>query len=254
LRWIVRNAAGLLPTGQLALEFLQSYGGGTNVVAMLPNVPDIAQIESQVDRLRRSGDRIGPADSASRPVVLFVGRLIPKKRAELLIHAFHDFHQSHDALLVLVGDGPLRPELERLADRLGLSGRVHFAGFAQPPDVLRWYARAKLFVLPSSETWGVAAVEALAAGLPVIVSDETGCYPDALADGGAGTVVPARDRGALGLAIRDGVLNGAPPEVVRQAWLPIRRQFGYAILAERLAEAIRTAVTARAVTETRGDD
>ena len=160
LRAIVGRAAGFLPTGQLAAEYLTEYGASPAAMTAFPNVPDVERYQALVLEHRQRGNTPFNDIVQGRPVILFVGRLIPKKRADLLIRAFHEVHSQTDALLVIVGDGPMRSELEQLAARLDLSARVHFAGFVQPDEVLRWYARANLFVLPSSETWGASAVEA----------------------------------------------------------------------------------------------
>ena len=80
--------------------------------------------------------------------------------------------------LVIVGDGPERATLESAVRQHDLNERVRFTGFLSPAEVMKWYAESDIYILPSSETWGVSAVEAAAAGLTIVLSDQVGCAPD----------------------------------------------------------------------------
>ncbi len=242
LRWIVKRATGFLPTGRLSTDFLLSYGANAKSMTTLPNVPDIVGIKAEVGRLRGVANFPGPPGMAGRPSVLFVGRLIPKKRAELVIRAFHAIHSTNNAVLVIVGDGPLRPYLEQLVVELAIRDRVHFCGFIQPDEVLRWYAHANLFVLPSSETWGVVVIEALAAGIPVVVSDEVGCHVDVVAHPALGTVVPARSLEALRDALHRQLEQRGKVEEYRAAWNEVEAGLRYDVLAQTLARDLMAGV------------
>lgn len=242
LRWILEHAAGFLPTGALAADYLRRHGASDAVMTALPNVPDVERIQTTVENYRREDRFSAPREFAGRPVILFVGRLIPKKRAELVIRAFRELRGPTDPVLVILGDGPLRPALERLVDELSLRGRVHFGGFVQPDDVLRWLATASLFVLPSSETWGVAVVEALAAGVPVVVSSEVGCCIDVVTDPALGTVVPARSLTALRDALEDRLASPGSPDEFREAWDRLQPRLRYDVLARELDAGLRAAI------------
>lgn len=245
VRWIVKHAAGLLPTGQLAADYLTSFGGNANAMTCLPNVPDIAHLETEAARLRDSGDFPGPAHFAGRPLILFVARLIPKKRAELLIRAFHGMHAGTDVVLAIVGDGPLRAGLEQLVRDLDLAERVHFAGFLPPQEVIRWYACASLFVLPSSETWGVVVIEALSTGVRVVVSDEAGCHPDVVTDPALGSVVPARDEAALRMALEEALTPGRDSAEFHRQWALTSARLRYDVQAEALVRGLKRGIQAR---------
>jgi len=87
---------------------------------------------------------------------------------------------------VVCGAGPLGEELKSLATRLALQG-VHWPGFASYEDLPACYGLASAFILPSlKDTWGLVVNEAMAAGLPVLVSDRVGCRHDLVEDGGNG--------------------------------------------------------------------
>jgi len=145
-----------------------------------------------------------PDPQAQRePVVLFVGRLVAKKGGADLIRAMADVQASRpDVELVMVGDGPLRHELEQQA-RASLK-RFRFVGHQTPAQVRAWHARAQVFcapsvTAPSGETEGlpISILEAQAAGLPVVSTSHAG-IPEAVIDGETGFLAPEHDSALLG--------------------------------------------------------
>ena len=191
-----------------------------------------------IDRFVNMRDSEPPAELrqyGGRPIVLFAARLIPKKRPQLLLRAFHQTCDRHDAVLAIVGDAPLRGDLEQTARDLGIKDRVHFAGFVDPADMPRWYANARVFVLPSSETWGVAVIESLASGTPVIVSDEVGCHPDVVTDGHLGQVVAVGRHTAWNAALARSLKTSSE----RPSGDEIRRRFAYQNVVNHLVPAIQ---------------
>ena len=147
-----------------------------------------------------------PAPDVDRdqgPIVLCVSRLVPRKGQDTLIRAWPAVRRAiPDARLLLVGDGPYRGELDRLAGRLGVTGSVTFTGSV--PDLAGYYAASDVFAMPCRtrragldvEGLGIVYLEASAAGLPVIGGDSGGA-PDAILDGETGYVVSGRDVTAL---------------------------------------------------------
>ncbi len=106
---------------------------------------------------------------SGKKVVMFVGRLVKVKGVDLLLKAFARLNRP-DAVLVIVGDGPERKDLERLAAHLGIPDRIVFTGWRE--DAAKLVAIADVFVLPSlSEGLPQSLLEALAHGVPCIVSD-----------------------------------------------------------------------------------
>ncbi len=134
---------------------------------------------------------------------LFAGKLAPVKNLPLLFDALERALREERALYLLVaGDGELRASLEAAARRRQLP--VTFAGFLNQSEMPRAYAAADLLVLPSlSETWGLVVNEAMASGLPAIVSSEVGCAPDLIREGETGWVFPSGDAGALAARLVD---------------------------------------------------
>jgi 1,2-diacylglycerol 3-alpha-glucosyltransferase len=130
---------------------------------------------------------------------LYVGRLAPEKNLEALIASFAAARsRGVRSSLVLVGDGPLRPRLESQVRESGLEPWVHFAGLKTTNEILPYYAFAHAFVLPSrQEPWGLVVNEAMAASLPVIVSDRCGCADDLVEHGRNGFLFDANDEEEL---------------------------------------------------------
>lgn len=121
--------------------------------------------------------------------VLAVGRLVKVKRFDMLIHAFSEARKTHDVNLVILGDGPEKPKLERLIRDLALTRHVHLLGFVDNPWV--FMARAKLLAVSSQiEGFSNVIVEAMAVGCPVL-STRCGGPEDIIQNGENGVLVEA---------------------------------------------------------------
>jgi glycosyltransferase involved in cell wall biosynthesis len=164
--------------------------------------------------------RLGiPAQAA---VVIFTGRLAPEKELASLIGAFAAVVQRMPgAILILLGDGPSRASLEERARQLGLSASVRFAGNQPAGDVPGWLQASDLFALVSSnEGFPCSLSEAMAAGLPSVVSDIPGNAQ--LIDWGVhGRRVPVGDEAGIAQAIAE--LLGDPPSRARMGAAARRR-------------------------------
>lgn len=138
--------------------------------------------------------------------LLFLSRLHPKKNLPALLEAVARLRRERMAVtLTIAGDGPAeyRAHLQRLAVQLGLRDDVVFTGWVDGPEKSALLAQAHLFVLPSlQENFGIAVVEALAAGLPVVLTTEVALAAEVtLAEAGAS--VPSSDPDTLAQAIRE---------------------------------------------------
>jgi glycosyltransferase involved in cell wall biosynthesis len=140
--------------------------------------------------------------SESDRVVIFVGRLAPEKELGSLIEAFAlTAAKVPSARLVLVGDGPLRGSLEKQVADTGLWDRVLFTGMLDPGQALRWLQASDVFALVSSlEGFPVALAEAMAVGLPSVVSDIP-ANRQLIPEGERGLLVTLKDKEAIGAAI-----------------------------------------------------
>lgn len=241
VRWVVGGAWGILPTGRLARDYLVRFGGREDRCVFCPNVPDVVWFRQQAKNLAGSRAalraKLGLDDA---PAVIFVGRLIRKKGVDILLSAAARVHAKLPIWVLVVGDGPERASLKRQAEELGIGSRVRFAGFVQPNSLPEVYAAADLFVLPSrSEPWGVVVLEALASGLPVVVTELVGCHPDVVTSPEIGRVVPPEDPQALADAM-EAFLRARPSrERVHRLWQPTLEEMRYETVASRMIQLVR---------------
>jgi glycosyltransferase involved in cell wall biosynthesis len=142
--------------------------------------------------------RLGVPDAAI--VFASSAKLIERKRPFDLVAAVAQLRRDGvDARALFIGDGEQRPALEHRAKAAGIAESMLIAGFVNQAELPAWYAAADALVLPSDsrETWGLVVNEAMAAGLPVIVSDAAGCAPDLVAEGENGFTYACGDVHAL---------------------------------------------------------
>jgi glycosyltransferase involved in cell wall biosynthesis len=171
-------------------------------------------------------------------VLLAVCRLEPQKGLDVAVRALPDIRTRHpDAVLVVLGEGPQREQLERLARELDvpvfLPGRV--------PDVTEWLGRADLLVHPARwEGFGLALLEAMLASLPVVAT-RISSIPEIVVDGETGLLVPAEDAAALAAAVSR-VLHD-PGELGAHGLRRARAEFSVARMADRTLDVYRRATS-----------
>lgn len=147
--------------------------------------------------------------------VVFVGRLSPEKGVDTLLRAMKGVRGTACAI---VGDGPERGRLERLAEELGLAGAVTFFGALHGSELDREIARAKAVVVPSQtyETFGLAALEAYAFGKPVIAS-RIGALPEVVREGETGLLFDPAEPEGLADCLRALTQDAARAEAMGRA-------------------------------------
>jgi glycosyltransferase involved in cell wall biosynthesis len=190
------------------------------MAAVLPHVPQAAAAATLP--VERRGQRF---DS----YCLFVGRLEPRKAPDLLVRAVAASPELH---CVIVGDGPMRRELEALAARLQVADRICFLGVRGRPEVAALCADAQLLVLPSvSEASPLVVTEAMACGTPVLATRLAG-LPTLVEDWDTGFLVTPGDLGELTVALRflmrDHELRGAMGE---RAHRRVHERYGWRTVA-----------------------
>jgi len=197
-RFVGRFAA-CLSVGVRSDEYFRYYGARR--VVRSPHFVDNAAFADRAAaaRDRRETLRAGWGIAPEATVALFAGKLIEKKRPADLIAAAARVPGVH---ALFVGDGALRGQCEAMAAALGV--RATFTGFRNQSAMPSAYAAADVLVLPSDrqETWGLVVNEAMASGLPAIVSEAAGCVPDLIIAGRTGYAYPPGDIDALAAALR----------------------------------------------------
>ena len=172
----------IAPTQKVA-DSLENYGL-TSTIHIVPTGIDLAKYEKMEDpdAILALKQTIGiPVDS---PVLISIGRLAQEKNAgELLKNFAKILKRNKDVVMVFVGDGPYRGNLEHLCHSLSISDNVIFTGMIAPSDIALYYQLGTIFVAASqSETQGLTYIEALASGLPVVCRYDD-CVEDVVIDG-----------------------------------------------------------------------
>ena len=205
LRFVYSRCAAFLPVGSANADYFRHHGVPAEKLFPAPHCVDAAHFVATPERLAEaSALRASLGIPATARVVLFAGKLIPKKRPDLLLAAFVRVAPP-GAHLVFSGDGELLPAL-RAATEAGGRSDVHFLPFANQSAMPARYLLGDVFVLPSEgrhETWGLAVNEAMHLGRPCLVSDHVGCHPDLVRPGVTGWVFPAGDESALADGLRE---------------------------------------------------
>jgi glycosyltransferase involved in cell wall biosynthesis len=196
--------------GKAAFDYLQSRGMTPERITVAPNAVDNEWFAAQAQSIGARASEFREKLGLPPRFILFVGRLVPEKGVFDLLDAYGRLEDSirSEAGLVFAGDGTGRPELEQKAKRIR-PGRICFPGFTHREDLAGLYALAETLVLPThSDTWGLVVNEAMACGLPVVVSSAAGCSNDLVENQWNGYVVPPANSAALEVAI-DSILRGS---------------------------------------------
>ena len=199
---VLRRCCAVLPCGRLGVEYFQSYGVDPRRMFFVPYEPDYDLIQSMpAERLEQVRQRLRLASGRRR--IVFSGRLVREKRVDLAIDAFAAIAaQRPDWDLVIVGDGPLRRELEGRVPA-ALAARVIWTGFlADSADVSAVYRLSDVLLLPSDyEPWALVVNEATAAGLAVVSSSVVGAAHELVRPGVNGALFPPGDLAAATSAL-----------------------------------------------------
>ena len=216
-----RQPAAFLAVGSLNKQLYRSYGVPDRKIFDVPYAVDNAFFQARAAEARpnRTALRASLGLTPDQPIVLFCGKLIPKKDPERLLRAFASLNSPSKAdspppALVFVGDGELRPHLEQLATQIA-PGQVHFTGFKNQTELPAFYDLCDLFVIPSLfEPWGLVVNEVMNAAKPVIASSAVCSAPDLIDPRSNGAIFPAGDLTALTSSLHRFLSN---PPLLKQA-------------------------------------
>ena len=243
-RQLLNDASRVLAVSAAERTELVGLGVPRSRIADVPNPIDLDEFSME----RPSGACRGSAELGSAPVVLFLGKLTPRKRVDVLVRAFARIAAGGgplaDARLVIAGnDMGAGPALRSLVHRLGLDARTTFTGLLEGAERLHALADADVVVYPSEdEAFGLVPLESLLAGTAVIVSDDSGCGEIISRIGGGLTVRPG-DVEALTRAIASVLVsNVVSREDVDAAATRIRSEFSAAAVCATLEDQYRQVI------------
>jgi len=186
---IINDASAIFGNGTVAIEyFTKAFGYPKEKIFnqyLTVNVERIMNFLSQKEELRKIY-REKYAIPMDHEVIIYSGRLLKRKNVSLIVRALKSLDK---AFLLILGDGEEKENILRLAESLRVPCKI--TGFIEDQDELfKSYYAGDLLVLPSyNEPWGLVVNESMAAGLPVVVSNECGCYFDLVKDGENGFVL-----------------------------------------------------------------
>lgn len=249
-RRVVRFFSTALVGGQRHADYLAALGMSRDRVFTGYDVVDNGYFAQSAKEVRSQEAEVRKRYELPEKYFFASGRFIEKKNLFTLIRAYAAYCErsplvtSHSSpwRLVLLGDGPLRADLCRLISELGLQNSVLLPGFKQYEELPAYYALANAFVHASTtEQWGLVVNEAMASGLPVIVSNRCGCVPELVHENVNGFTFDPYDTDQLAkLLTRVGSLPRDEWERLSSSSRSIAFQHG----PERFGEGLRNAVEA----------
>jgi glycosyltransferase involved in cell wall biosynthesis len=224
-RYVLRRADAVLAVSESVREHVIALGATPSSVSLAPNGVD--------------HDRFGltPVEAGDDPLVISVGRLLTNKGSHLLVEAVGTLNREGvTCQLALVGDGPLRKDLEARVDELGVRDRVQFVGHVRDPEA--WLAKAAIVVRASyTEGLSLAVIEAMAAGRCNIVSD-IAPNRELITDHSNGLLFRCGDAGDLARALRAAVTDGPLRQRLARQAQRDAQQYTWDRMAARHADAL----------------
>jgi glycosyltransferase involved in cell wall biosynthesis len=217
LRMLFRNTTGFMVSGVLNADYYRHYGADPEKFSLLPWAVDNDRFmeASRFAPGEREAMRESLGIGQDQIVFVFSAKLIERKDPLTLLHAYERMPDRDRAVVLFLGDGVLREPLDAYAREHLLTG-VRFAGFVNQSALPKYYALADVFVLPSTyEPRGAVINEAMACGLPVIVTDRCGSIGDIVLEGENAFIYPAGDADALAASMTR--LAGDPALRIRMA-------------------------------------
>lgn len=198
LRTIVRLTDRFLVSGVLNADYYRHYGADETHFHLVPWAIDNARFEegSRFVGGEREAMRARFGIGNDRMAIVFSAKFLPRKDPMTLLRAVDAMQHRDRVAVIFLGNGELRHEMESFANERNLN--VHFAGFVNQTDLPKHYAMADVFVLPSRDDPRATVVnEAMASGLPVIITDRCGPIGDIVQHGDNGFVFAPGDVQAL---------------------------------------------------------
>ena len=245
---VIRLYSAGLVGGKPHVDYLSALGMPRERIFTRYDVVDNPHFSVGADEARRNADHERTRLTLPPHFFLASNRFIEKKNLPRLLDAYARYrNQAGESAwkLVLLGDGPLKPQLQALIQQHNLSSWVLMPGFKQYDELPAYYGLAGAFIQASTtEQWGLVVNEAMAAGLPVLVSNRCGCAPDLVEEGRNGYTFDPYDVDALAGLMRKIAADDCDREVMGQASREIIARWTPQTFAENLCKAAEAAMNA----------
>jgi len=238
-RSMLPRAARVVAVSRSEVRQLREMGIDESAIVHVPNPIDEGEFDRPVDG---HGYR-QRMDLGERPVILYLGKLTPRKGVDDLVRAFASLRDPTTTLIVAGNDMGVESRIISLVRSFGLEARVIRTGLLAGSERLDALAAADVVVYPSrDEIFGLVPLEALLAGTPVVVCNDSGCG-EVISSIGGGLAVPPGDVRALRVAIESMLADLALwRRRARTAAMTVRRRFGSEVICDRIESLYRTLV------------
>jgi 1,2-diacylglycerol 3-alpha-glucosyltransferase len=244
-RRVVGMCSAGLVGGQPHREYMVSLGMSSEHIFTGYDVVDNDHFAQGADAARTAAEQARASLGLPQPFFLACARFVHKKNLDRLMEAYALYRRRAGQSawhLVILGDGKLRAALENQRDSLSLPGRVHLPGFKQYDELPSWYGLASTFILASiAEQWGLVVNEAMASGLPVLVSNRCGCAPDLVEEGANGFTFDPNQIESLADLMLEMSGGGSDLHAMGQASRAIISHWTPGTFATRLMQAVQVA-------------
>jgi glycosyltransferase involved in cell wall biosynthesis len=195
---VLRRAARVIAVSQAEVTQLLTLEVPAKSISVLPNPVDLTEFDAPITR----GGFRNRYGLDARPLVLFLGKLTPRKRVDVLVDAFAHVNPGEARLVIAGNDMGSGPAVRAAVQSRGLDGHVRFTGLLSGRERLQALTDADVVVYPSEhEIFGLVPLESLLAGTPVVVAGDSGCG-EVIRGIGGGKVVEPGDAKALAEAIK----------------------------------------------------
>jgi 1,2-diacylglycerol 3-alpha-glucosyltransferase len=245
-RQFLKRCSGFVVPGKSAGEYMKAHGANERSIFTAPNAVDNDLFASASSAARQSAAKCRAELDVPARYFLYAGRLVREKGVLDLLAAYAklDAALREKVGLVFVGDGPLREQLERQAASIS-PGTIKLAGFAHREQLAAHYAFADGLILPThSDPWGLVVNEAMASGLPVIVSQVAGCAADLVRENWNGFLVPPGDIESLAAAMQKLACGNTLRATMAANSVQLIAQYSPQVWAEGLERAVETFASA----------
>ena len=221
--------------------YLMRYGAD-------PKKFHFAPLPTDIKWLKKRGDQLGQAELENikkqlqiplgHKILLFIGKLIPRKRPQDAIEMLRSLNSDKASLLV-IGSGNMESELKDLSARLGLEVRVKFLGFVNQTELPIYCKLADIFLFPSSkEPYGLVASEVLPFGLPIVAASNIGAVGASIKDGENAFLYPCGDISALTEQVSKLIYNKELSFQMAEASKNLAEKFDSSVLANKIIDVV----------------
>ncbi|MDZ7611971.1 MAG: glycosyltransferase family 4 protein [Candidatus Moranbacteria bacterium] len=205
VKYILKRTDNFIAYGTRAKNYLISLDAPKEKIKIIFHNVDIDKFSQESENFSRKEknklkEKLG---IKTNKIILFSGQLIERKGIFELLNGFNNYTKldSNVSLLVL-GQGREKEKMEEIIRNKNIQN-VFFTGFIQYNELYKFYSISDLFILPSrEEVWGLAINEAMACGLPIITTHETGASVDLIEEGKNGYIIPSNNSKAITQAIQ----------------------------------------------------